>query len=154
MGARSTACKDSAFFPMWLLQSLMPKRPLTSSSQPGLPWLWHRQGAQQGQRHFIAVSSLLSQAVPASLTPRAGSVGKLNRKGVLSTLWLPKLRMTFSNPDRFSFASLTSLILGQMVKPCIFEGGRLRAGSVPLFCSASLLPFPHLGTPCLRYVCS
>lgn len=123
MGVRSTACKDSTFCPTWLLQSLMTKCPLASNSQPGLPWLWHRWGTQQSHRHLIAVSSLLSQAVPALLTLRAGSVRKLNLKGVTSTPWLPKLHMTFSNPDRFSFALWTSLIQGQMVKPCIFERG-------------------------------
>lgn len=45
---------------------------------------------------------------------------------------------TLSTPDRFSSASLTSLIPGQMVKPCIFEGGRLRAGSAPLLFSQGI----------------
>ena len=107
--------------------------PQPSSSQPGLPWLCPRLGTQQGRRHFIAASSLLSQAVPALLTPKAGSVGKLTLKGVTSTPWLPKLRITSSNPDRFSFAPLTSLIQGQMVKPCLFERGDSRLALHLLF---------------------
>lgn len=72
MGVRSTACKDSAFVPYVAVAVTDSKPPSPACPGSGTG------GTPQGYRHLIAVSSLLSQAVPALLTPKAGSVGKLN----------------------------------------------------------------------------
>lgn len=125
------------------------RRPLASSSHPQA--LAQARGSA-GPSHRPAASSLLSQAVPALLTPRAGSWEiRSERSHIHSTT--PKPAHDFGSPDRFSFASLTSPIPGQMVKPRVLEGGDSEL-ALHLFGSAPLLLVPHLGTPRLRRVCS
>lgn len=75
---------DRAFSHMKQMCSLVPKCPAAAAAAR-LAWLWLGPGTQS-RRRAVAVSSLLSQALPALLAPRASSAGKLQLNGATTSL--------------------------------------------------------------------
>lgn len=128
MGARSTAHERGlSLFPCVAVAVAGPQTP---PPHPGLPWTWHRRGAQQRQRHSLAGRSLLSQAL---LTPRAGSVGTLHLKGAMSTLWLPKPRMTSAILTGLALLRWPLQFRGRWSSPVYLKGETQNCLCTPFF---------------------